>query len=408
MTKPLSSTYADTIFNPIEVIILTITKNCNLNCRYCIAKAVPKNQRKMGFDTAKAIIDKIFDFPQKQFSIQFYGGEPFTNFDLMKKVVDYCGGKSGTSHKFCRFLLQSNGTLLDRNTVLFLKRHNVSIGISLDGPSYIHDSVRISNNGKSSHAQIMKGIDFLKKFDIPFNLIVTLTKINVQKPEEVLNEVKRLNANEFKLNPVFRMGKATESSELWINSEEYLSFTKSVINFIEREKGRILERNLTNIFSNIISASSERYMCQRAPCGAGVGMLAFDVDGDLYPCDGFMSSKQNRIVTMDELKNDNLVRIRANSRLIEKLSKRSFKNIGGCETCQWHLFCGFGCTSESENVFNDIYHKPLFCEYYKHLFPYLFEKIAENPHIVRYSLGRNMDQKESNRLKETIKRLDIV
>jgi radical SAM protein with 4Fe4S-binding SPASM domain len=138
-------------------------------------------------------------------------------------------------------------------------------------------------------------------------------------------------------------------------------------------------------------------MCQRAPCGAGITMLAFDVDGNLYPCDTFMGSKEYQIATLEELKKNNLIKMRFHPK-VKELSTRNFSTIRSCRKCKWRFFCGFGCTGESTMLFNDIFHKPLYCEYYKLLFPYLFEKIEKSPNIISYMLGRDIEKTEITRL----------
>jgi len=112
------------------------------------------------------------------------GGEPtLCGLDFFRKIValerKYMGGK--TIHND----LQTNGTLLDDEWCMFLKQHNFLVGLSLDGPRELHDMHRVTKGGNPTFDKVMHAVTLLHKYDVPFNVLVTLNYDNAKHPLEV-------------------------------------------------------------------------------------------------------------------------------------------------------------------------------------------------------------------------------
>lgn len=160
--------------NGFKHLILSVTDDCNLRCKYCIFSdnyPLTRNYSKlyMDFGIAKKAVDYYFKCfkliqrknPLRKPVIGFYGGEPLLNFDLIKKIVNYIGKEY---HQFDTFYnITTNGTLLNLYKADFLIRNNFAIAISLDGPEKEHDRNRIFQNGKPTFQVILKNIKEIKK-----------------------------------------------------------------------------------------------------------------------------------------------------------------------------------------------------------------------------------------------------
>lgn len=156
-------------------LILNITENCNLRCKYCYLSDVynysrNRTYKKMSYEVAVQAIDNFFDsiakikkiIPGKKCAITFYGGEVLLEKELLKNCIEYAKEKAPTD---IIFSLTTNGTLLDNEISDFLVENNVYIGVSLDGNKINHDRNRVYSDGKGSFDLIMKNLEnFTKRY----------------------------------------------------------------------------------------------------------------------------------------------------------------------------------------------------------------------------------------------------
>lgn len=150
----------------LDQMILEVTNGCNLNCSYC-----PVSGKYTATQYKKSDMDPEICFKALEFFhtnslntetpyISFYGGEPLTRFDLIKKTVSFIRQKRD-GDKYC-FSLTTNGTLLNREIVDFLVQYDFHINVSLDGPEHVHDRYRITRDGKGSFNAIKESLELIK------------------------------------------------------------------------------------------------------------------------------------------------------------------------------------------------------------------------------------------------------
>lgn len=158
----------------ITGLVLLIAQTCNLKCSYCFAEAYMgshADNRVMSPATARVAIEKIFKGVPDVTSIKFFGGEPLIGFTAIKEAVQtterYC-----TAHRaqMPAFTITTNGTLIDREVIQFLKRHNFSVTVSLDGPRHINDKQRRFPSGKGTYDKVKKNIDLLRSAGIEIGI----------------------------------------------------------------------------------------------------------------------------------------------------------------------------------------------------------------------------------------------
>lgn len=143
-------------------LILQVTHDCNLRCKYCCYSEIydnrVRNDTSMNFSTARQSIDKFIKNSRnaKTLTISFYGGEPLLCFDLVKECVSYIEEK--VRHKQVVFRMTTNATLLDQEKIEYLIEKNFLLLISLDGPEKIHDKHRVFPNNKGSYSVVMENL----------------------------------------------------------------------------------------------------------------------------------------------------------------------------------------------------------------------------------------------------------
>lgn len=164
----------------IKLLVLRVTNDCNLRCVYCYASGGEKKEV-MPWSVAKRAVDYAAA-RSSSFKIQFTGGEPLLQFDLIENIIDYVKQRKLN----VLFQLQTNGTLIDAMMARKLKDNKIALGVSLDGIPTINDKLRPLAEGRGSTTATVRGLQFLKSQGIAVGLTTVLTDQNIlQLPQLV-------------------------------------------------------------------------------------------------------------------------------------------------------------------------------------------------------------------------------
>jgi uncharacterized protein len=155
----------------LRQMTLMVTNDCNLRCRYCVYSGIYKGRNQladkfMDFDLAKKAIDYLIAHSQgqgkDQVALAFYGGEPFLNFRLIKRCVEYINAvKEGVV-----FTATTNGTIINKEMIEFLTHNNFLLLVSLDGPRDIHDANRVFKNGqRGTFSRIIRNLERIREYN---------------------------------------------------------------------------------------------------------------------------------------------------------------------------------------------------------------------------------------------------
>ena len=285
----------------MKYLILKITNKCNLNCIYCYN--ADKNEIKdMDFKTAKNSIDYILSDDADKLKIQFTGGEPLLNFDLIEKVIKYCNKKYDYIN--ISYAVQTNGTLLNNELIEKIKDLHLKIGISIDGIE-VNDILRPYKNGNSSTLDTLRGIYLLNSHNIPFGITTVITNKNLPFIKEFVEYLIALGVKSISFDLL--KPKKKEHLKLMPNEEEFNKILKELNNYPIYIKN--LQRRPNNIY-----------------CFLNTGDLLFVNElGDVYPCPtleghfymGNILGKNLRFLLLeDSLRNDkgniNIFKVKCN------------------------------------------------------------------------------------------------
>ncbi|MFV0503058.1 MAG: radical SAM peptide maturase, CXXX-repeat target family [Lachnospirales bacterium] len=269
-----------------------VTEECNLECTYCYM--VGKNNfRKMSFDTAKKIVDYLINDPYcveltDNLMVDFIGGEPLLEMELIDKISDYIVlSLYVKDHKwFDNFQISfsTNGTLYDTPEVeLYLKKHrdHCGFGFSIDGNKEKHDLTRKTRGGQGSYDQVIKSFEkFKEDFGDEIYQKSTFSSDDLMYLKDSIIHLWDLGFKEVESNLVYEDVWKPEDPQLFENQLKELAdymfesgryLTHSVAYF-EKRRGLPLSTNSLN----------------QNRCGAGYKSLAFDCDGNIYPCIRFL------------------------------------------------------------------------------------------------------------------------
>ncbi|PSF37169.1 GRRM system radical SAM/SPASM domain protein [Aphanothece hegewaldii CCALA 016] len=189
MSKPVLN-WSD--FGPIALVVVQPTSFCNLNCDYCY---LPDRHLKntLSLELIEPIFKAIFTsrFLEDDFTICWHAGEPLavpvnfyeSAFALIESMSHQYNTKG---YGFCHSV-QTNATLINDAWCDLFKKHSVYVGVSIDGPAFLHDAHRKTRKGLGSHGSTLRGISFLQKHEIDVHAIAVLTEDSLNYPDEIFN-----------------------------------------------------------------------------------------------------------------------------------------------------------------------------------------------------------------------------
>ena len=327
-----------------DSLTLIITRNCNLNCKYCFAVNSKEKTKDMTVDTAKKSIDALLSTsPNLQgYVIYFFGGEPLINFNLLSEIVEYARNEIITKRgKKVWFSITTNGVVLNDKIVKFLIKNNFSILISIDGTKQAHDKNRVFRNGKGSFDIVMKNAMELKANNKPFSFRATIDPYT-----DIFETVSGLES--FKIPFSFELTFDTKLKDTNITSYKYTDLNNIKENYqkiIDYYYNKIL--NKEEIYCIDIKLALNKIInrwAKNISCTSGRSALSVMPDGSLLSClcsQNFKELYFNNIQNIDFLPPSNLKALRVD-------------DLNECKECWLKYLCGGGCYYEKYVESGDI------------------------------------------------------
>lgn len=288
------------LFTGPSLHILVTTLRCNHKCLYCQSQAVgPSNHKTdMSINTAKKSIDIAFKSPSDNIIIEFQGGEPLYNWKTVKEAIEYIRKKETKTNKKVFISVVTNLSLMDEKKADFLMRNEVSICTSLDGPKKLHDLNRTFINS-SSYELTTKWIKYFnekyeKQYGLPYRIfkpsaLLTISKHSLKYPKDIINEYIKNKLDTIFIRALSPIGFAKKYwDKIGYTPQEFINFYKeSLIYILEQNiKGKtIFEKTAQMILNKMIKGKDTGFTDLRCPCGAGIGQIAYNFNGDIYTCD---------------------------------------------------------------------------------------------------------------------------
>ena len=332
----------------VKALCLHIAHDCNLACKYCFAEEGEYKGRRglMSYEVGKQALDFLIanSGNRRNLEVDFFGGEPLMNFEVVKKLVAYGRELEKLHNKNFRFTLTTNGLLLNDEVMEFLNKEISNVVLSIDGRKEVNDFMRPSRNNKGCYELIVPKFIKLANSRNQTNYYVrgTFTHHNLDFSEDV-KHLADLGFKQISVEPV--VAPETESyaikeEDLPVLFEEYDKLAKLMI---ERKK----EGKGFNFFHFMIDLSGGPCVAKRlSGCGSGTEYLAVTPWGDLYPCHQF--------VGMDEFLLGNVFEGIKRTDLVEEFKTCNVYSKEKCINCFAKFYCSGGCAANSYNFHGNI------------------------------------------------------
>ena len=325
----------------VKAMCLHIAHDCNLACRYCFAEEGEYHGRRalMSLEVGKKALDFLIGNSgnRRNLEVDFFGGEPLMNWDVVKELVRYGRSKEKEYDKNFRFTLTTNGVLLNDEVMEFVNKEMSNVVMSLDGRKEINDKMRPFRNGKGSYDLIVPKFQKLADSRNQTNYYIrgTFTRNNLDFSNDVI-EYADLGFKQMSIEPV-----VADPDEPYALREEDIpkileEYDKLAVEYIKRYK----ENRGFNFFHFMIDLKQGPCVLKRmAGCGSGTEYLAVTPWGDLYPCHQFVGQEEFLLGNVfDGITNTD---VRDEFKLCNVYAKDK------CKECFAKFYCSGGCAANS-------------------------------------------------------------
>ncbi len=325
----------------IKALCLHVAHTCNLNCNYCFASQGKYHGERalMSFEVGKRALDFLIENSgsRRNLEVDFFGGEPLMNWDVVKKLVAYAREQEKLHNKNFRFTLTTNGILIDDDVIDFSNKEMSNVVLSLDGRKEVHDRLRKDYSGKGSYDIIVpKFKEFVKRRgDRSYYMRGTFTHANTDFTNDILH-MADMGFTELSMEPVVCSPddeSALTNEDLPVLFEQYELLAKEMIS--RKKQGKPF-----TFYHYMLDLKHGPCIYKRiSGCGSGTEYMAVTPTGDLYPCHQFVGDTKYLLgniydgVTNKEIQDE--------FKLCNAYARKE------CDDCWAKLYCSGGCAANS-------------------------------------------------------------
>ncbi|HVZ96125.1 MAG TPA: cyclophane-forming radical SAM/SPASM peptide maturase GrrM/OscB [Chitinophagaceae bacterium] len=334
---------------PIDLLIIQGSPFCNIDCKYCY---LPNRQstKKISLDTVEKAVRNVFAdrLVKKEFSIVWHAGEPMAlNIEFYRQVLEMLDKIVPQGYKVNQHI-QTNATLINQEWCDFFRHSNMIVGVSVDGPQFIHDANRLTRSGKGTFEKVMRGINLLKENNIEFSAIAVITALSLNYPVEIYNFFKELGPRSVGFNIDEEDG-ANQKSTIQSEQEQKLRNFWSTVYELQLQKDNYVHiREIFGFNEMLLKSDFGKHHNPFGQMVTPLRIITIDTDGN------FTTFSPELIGMKDENYIDfNLGNVHTHSYRdalqsdkFNKMFREIMTGIKMCsETCDYFKMCGGGAPS---------------------------------------------------------------
>ncbi len=325
----------------VKALCLHVAHTCNLNCAYCFASQgkYHGDRALMSFEVGKQALDFLIAHSagRTNLEVDFFGGEPLMNFDVVKQLVAYARSRETECGKNFRFTLTTNGVLIDDDVIEFANREMSNVVLSLDGRKEIHDRFRVDHAGNGSWERIVPKFQKLVQARGGKNYYMrgTFTHANPDFLKDI-EQMLALGFTELSMEPVVCAPddpSALTEEDLPIVLEQYEQLAQLML---ERHR----EGRPFTFYHYMIDLKGGPCIYKRVSgCGSGTEYMAVTPWGDLYPCHQFVGEEAFKL--------GNVWDGVTNTAAQNEFADCNVYARPQCRDCWAKLYCSGGCAANA-------------------------------------------------------------
>jgi uncharacterized protein len=365
---------------PTPLHIFVVTLRCEHSCPYCQVsrRSADRDRYDMDEATAMRALDIALSAPPRAVKIEFQGGEPLLNFELIRKVVLAAKERAPRAGKTVEFVIASNLALLTDEVLVFCREHGVLLSTSLDGPADLHNKNR-PRPGGNSHELAVAGIRRAQEVLGPDRVgaLMTTTEASLDRVEEIVDEYLRLGLDGIFLRPLSPYGFAVKTR--WFAKYD----ARRWLAFYERGLRYILEVNASLLLQRMLTDRPIGYVDLRSPAGVGLGALVYNYDGKVFASDEgrMLAEMGDRTFELGNLAVDDYTSLVLSEKLVGLVGSSLAQCSPQCASCAFEPHCGSDPVFHHATGGDPVGIKPLsaFCARQKGILKLLIEIMEGSP-----------------------------
>lgn len=366
------------------LLIKPASADCNLRCKYCFYidhLLQHNNQQKrprMSEDILEHLVISYMNLPFSEYIFNWQGGEPtLMGIDFFRKAVEFQkiygnrGVKVGNG-------LQTNGVLLNDENARFFSEYNFLLGVSLDGPSDIHDAYRKNIGGQATHRKVMRGIDHLRQHNVEFNILCLVNNLVVKQPDKIYRYFRDKGFKYLQFIPCVEYDNQGELRPYAVTAEQWGRFLCRIFDlWMRKDTHRISIR----LFDSVLNYLADGIYVS---CDMGKNCSQYFVveyNGDIFPCDFNVKNE----LKLGNIRTDTWQKISENV-LYKDFGKQKSRWNNACSECDYLAFCHGDCQRMRGRDPNEL---SSLCRGWKEFYNHSlsgFKKLAEEIKQQRHSL----------------------
>ena len=325
----------------VKALCMHIAHTCNLNCSYCFASQgkYHGDRAMMSFEVGKQAFDYLIanSGTRKNLEVDFFGGEPLMNLDVVKELVAYARSIEKDYGKNFRFTLTTNGVLIDDDVIDFANKEMSNVVLSLDGRKEVHDRFRVDYNGKGSWEKIVPKFQKLVEAREGKNYYMrgTFTHHNPDFLEDI-KEMLSLGFKELSMEPVV----CAEDDPSALTAEDLPVVMKQYEDLAELMLKKHKEGEDFTFYHYMIDLKGGPCIYKRiSGCGSGTEYMAVTPWGDLYPCHQFVGEEKYKL--------GDVWNGVTNTEIQKEFAECNVYTREECRSCWARLYCSGGCAANA-------------------------------------------------------------
>ena len=334
----------------VKALCLHVAHDCNLKCKYCFAEEGEYHGKRslMSTEVGKKAIDFIIanSGNRRNLEVDFFGGEPLMNFEVVKEIVEYGREQEKLHGKNFRFTITTNGVLLDDEKQKYINENMHNVVLSLDGRKEINDFMRPRAGGQGSYDLIVPKFQKLadSRNQTDYYVRGTFTHHNLDFSKDIFHFADDLGFKQVSVEPV-----VADSTEDYAIQEEDL---ETIYKEYEKIAEELYIRHKTgekdfNFFHFMVDLTGGPCVAKRlSGCGSGTEYMAVSPEGDLYPCHQFVGQPEFKLGTVFEGIKNNEIR--------EEFANCNVYTKPDCKKCWAKFYCSGGCMANASHYAGSI------------------------------------------------------
>ena len=382
-------------FTSLHMVVPTL--RCNSSCIYCqvARKNLDDHTADMTKETAKNVVKTIFESPSPYIKIEFQGGDPSTDFDMVKYIIEEAEYVNLFKRRQLEFVICTNICLLTEGMVKYLKNHKCFISTSLDGPKDLHNINRPLQNTDQTHEIFEQKLAMIRgiwKDPECVSALMTTSKYSLGRFKDIIDEYVRLGFNNIFLRALNPYGFAKQYKEkIAYPVEEFIdSFIEGLNYIIELNKQGtyFVEGYTALLLKRMLTPYATGFVDLQSPAGVGIAGAIYDYDGSVYVSDEgrMMARFKNYYFRLGNVNENSYQEMFNGEHLHHILNSSCTECLPECSYCVFPPYCGADPVRNLSEQGDMIGFRPTneMCKKNKAIFCYLFELLKKNdPEINR-------------------------